>query len=211
MSGQDGIIEADHADAPSPCSSCTSADFPSLRYNAIEMADPRACGAPADPLPRACGIGIVAFYFPGQATFVDEVCGAGFLGNFFPIDSELDASLMLSAARLPDTRDHVHFHNAEAAFQALKWWTHQKHREAFSSCKTGEEAAFRLKRTLERNGSNDPDRTYAQKNGDGAGCAAKNGRWCGMLSVLRAKFGLGTGSPGWWRHNRHSRPPGGRE
>ena len=38
----------------------------------------------AGPTASLEAAGLLAFYFPGHSTAADEVCQAGFLGNFFP-------------------------------------------------------------------------------------------------------------------------------
>ena len=65
----------------------------------------------------------------------DKACGASFLGNFYP------CPLKLQAPSRPGVTGH--FKNAEAAFQALKFWGQA---ERFQS-KTGN-GAFRLKQEL---------------------------------------------------------------
>ena len=117
------------------------------------MKDPRAPG-------RSCNL--IGFYYPGRDTVIDRVCDARFLGNFW--SSRLCFSPPGHAAQ--------RFKNAEAAFQACKFWSHA---DAFSAL-SGEEA-FRKKKQLGA-----PDFTY--------GGFLSN--WLAMRAVLEMKFSQGS-------------------
>jgi len=93
----------------------------------------------------------------------DQMCKSGFLGNFYDLGSQ---SLVLTPPRSHSTR---HFRNAEAAFQALKFWDCA---HAFEQASGVE--AFRLKQDLRGT----EDMSYC---GYGS-------NWKAMLAVLRAKF-----------------------
>lgn len=128
---------------------------------------------------------LVAFYFPGSNTPWDDVYKAPFLGNFWSVQMQMT----VAGATAP-------FHVAEAAFQALKWWSDPALRQLFSACQTGD-AAFSQKRKLEKSGP-PPDPGYAGLGRDG-----------GMDAVLAAKFAdaalaaglLATGSAYLLEHN----------
>lgn len=130
------------------CSSCSAGVAEDL---AVQRFD--SC-----PQKQHAASGLVGFYYPGRKEPCDQLCGAGFLGNFFP------ASVRVKA---------FSFANAEAAFQALKFW---ELRQEFKSL-SGDDA-FRLKRRL----SGKEDWTYA---GYGS-------NWKGMKDVLRNKFQPGS-------------------
>ena len=118
------------------------------------MDDPRSPGR------HRCDL--VGFYYPGRDTLVDHLCGARFLGNFWSCE------LCFS----PPGHEARPFQNAEAAFQACKFWScaHE-----FSSL-SGEEA-FRKKKQLGA-----PDFTYG---GYGS-------NWRAMRAVLETKFSRGS-------------------
>jgi len=115
-------------------------------------------------------IGIVAFYYPGYETLFDHACRSSFLGNFYHLGP---GSVKLSAPACPDVE--YSFCNAEAAFQALKYWDQAKSYEYIS----GEEAFERKKW---RRNVGKADRSYA---GFGS-------NWAGMRAVLAAKFVSGS-------------------
>lgn len=122
-----------------------------------------------DPRSPDKRLGIVAFYFPDKEEPWDTMCSAGFLGNFFP--QPPGEFIVLTAPSFPG-EPHT-FSNAEAAFQALKFWTHAKDFESLSGSQ-----AFELKKRLR--GSE--DFTYG---GFGS-------NWAGMLGVLRSKYRPGS-------------------
>eukprot|EP00438_Fugacium_kawagutii_P010550 Skav214547 [mRNA] locus=scaffold410:728630:729310:+ [translate_table: standard] len=101
---------------------------------------------------------IIAFYYPGRPTAADERCQAAFLGNFYPSRLQL----------CRDDATAVSFQNAQAAFQALKFWNRKDMFQTLSA-----KEAFRLSRTLP-----EPDWTYA---GYGS-------NWKAMYDVLLKKF-----------------------
>ena len=105
---------------------------------------------------------LVGFYYPGRDTVVDRLCGARFLGNFWSCE------LCFS----PPGHEARPFQNAEAAFQACKFWSRA---HEFSSL-SGEEA-FRKKKQLGA-----PDFTYG---GFGS-------NWRAMRAVLETKFSAGS-------------------
>lgn len=108
---------------------------------------------------------VVAFYYPGKRETWDTICGCGFLGNFWEV--------MHGMSVKPNELASHNFTNAEAAFQALKFWNFAS---VFSG-KTGQEA-FQLKQKY--NGQE--DWTYA----------GYGNNWQGMIAVLRVKFAAGT-------------------
>jgi len=115
---------------------------------------------------RRASVGLIGFYFPGRLEAWDKVCGSSFLGNFYDMSPE---RLVLSA-KAPDGCQVTHtFRNAEAAFQALKFWAVA---DQFENVSGGE--AFRLKQDLAGN----EDWSYG----------GKGSNWIAMLEVLRAKF-----------------------
>jgi len=118
-----------------------------------------------DPRTHNSGkIAVLAFYYPDREEACDEVCKAGFLGNFYDLghqELELDA---------PNTgAQKCRFRNAEAAFQALKFWDHAADFRSISGTE-----AFRLKQAH-----------ASQAKLDYAGYGSN---WKAMLAVLRAKF-----------------------
>ena len=136
---------------------------------------------PRSPDRHRCDL--VGFYYPGRDTVVDRLCGARFLGNFWSCE------LCFS----PPGHEARPFQNAEAAFQACKFWSRA---HEFSSL-SGEEA-FRKKKQLGA-----PDFTYG---GFGS-------NWRAMRAVLETKFSggselagllLGTGAAFLLEHNEVS-------
>ena len=77
------------------------------------------------------GFKFIGFYYKDKDTDIDKFCECGFLGNFYA--SEI-------------TYNGKTFQNAEAAFQACKWW---QYADKFTKCKNGDEA-FRLKVTYDK-------------------------------------------------------------
>mmetsp|Transcript_29830 Transcript_29830/g.55862 ORF Transcript_29830/g.55862 Transcript_29830/m.55862 type:complete len:323 (-) Transcript_29830:91-1059(-) len=146
-------------------------------------------------------VGLLAFYYPGEDTDWDRLCVSGFLGNFYPLEDLLCLEAPSAGPRaerrtagVADARHRqvsscrvwssqsspnklpgrVHeFRNAEAAFQALKFWDRAQEFEELSG---GE--SFNLKWRLR----GQEDFSYG---GFGS-------NWNGMLQVLRAKFRPGT-------------------
>jgi len=112
--------------------------------------------------------GLIAFYYPGREDACDRKCGAGFLGNFFDLGPR---GLTLTAKSRPGPPRS--FRNAEAAFQALKFWD----RALDFSELTGEQA-FQRKRMLAF--QEDP------------GFAGFGSNWKAMKAVLEAKFAPGS-------------------
>merc|ERR1711871_1368011 len=130
--------------------------LPKPRLSVYSFADPRN---PTRHVP------IVAFYYPGRAERWDTACQSGFLGNFFP--QPTGESIAFAPPGFPETQ-HT-FSNAEAAFQALKFWKYASDFE-----KSSGDQAFRLKRKW--NGHE--DWSYA---GFGS-------NWAGMMNVLHSKY-----------------------
>mmetsp|Transcript_45520 Transcript_45520/g.105496 ORF Transcript_45520/g.105496 Transcript_45520/m.105496 type:complete len:609 (+) Transcript_45520:103-1929(+) len=110
-----------------------------------------------DPRDSTKQVGAIAFYFPGAQADCDKLYGHEVFGNFYPCGLQLFEKT---------------FTNAEAAFQALKFWTQV---DQFATADGA--GAFALKRSLEAGGVL-PDRSY-----HGFG-----GNWQGMLQVLMSKF-----------------------
>lgn len=125
----------------------------------INFADPRNN--------KGQSIGVIGFYFPGYAMPWDTICKAGFLGNFFELAPE-----KIKVEGTANGKISAHsFGNAEAAFQALKFWPVAHVFELLSG-----DHAFQEKRRM----AGSEDRSYA---GHGS-------NWEGMMVVLRAKFKL---------------------
>merc|ERR1712190_51516 len=62
--------------------------------------------------------GIIGFHYPNSDEVVDKICSAGFLGNYYDVGHagiEIEAPIERGRRRP--------FRNAEAAFQALKFWS----------------------------------------------------------------------------------------
>mmetsp|Transcript_3734 Transcript_3734/g.7402 ORF Transcript_3734/g.7402 Transcript_3734/m.7402 type:complete len:572 (+) Transcript_3734:70-1785(+) len=142
-----------------------------------KMNELRARPPPIDPKldvvfcqdPRAAYgdlVSVIGFYYPDKEEECDKICGAGFLGNFW----QTPQPLKLSAQSLRNMSLTEHkFRNAEAAFQALKFWGDAREFENLTG-----DGAFVLK----RHKAGFEDRTYGGK-GD---------NWKGMMAVLEAKF-----------------------
>jgi len=113
-------------------------------------------------------IGVIGFYYPSFEEDCDKLCGASFLGNNYDL---MPGRLHLVAPIEPDKPRC--FRNAEAAFQALKFWSRAGEFENLSG-----PDAFRLKRNL--HGQEDP--TFA----------GLHNNWLAMLTVLHAKFSPGS-------------------
>ena len=101
---------------------------------------------------------LVAFYYPDSDTDWDKVYQGQFLANFFT------CQITLTINGITGT-----FQNAEAAFQATKWWN-TPYRKGFEG-KTGSQA-YHYKKTL-----TNPDQSYAGLGSHGA-----------MKTVLTEKF-----------------------
>lgn len=105
---------------------------------------------------------VIGFYFLGKKSIVDHIYNHGFLGNFY---------LSPVTIRPPNHTQSQNFTNAEAAFQALKDWSHVEEYIHIDG-----NAAFRLKKRAEREGRT--DRSYS---GYGSNVEA-------MKDVLKNKF-----------------------
>ena len=103
---------------------------------------------------------LVAFYYPDRDTPWDAVYHGQFLGNFYPCSMTLTINGLTAS-----------FFNAEAAFQATKWWHNPVALAQFQGAKTGTQA-FHIKKSL-----TNPDYRYAGLERDGA-----------MQKVLTQKF-----------------------
>lgn len=136
---------------------------------------PRPIALIPDPRGEGQQAGVIAFYYPGRDTPWDAACGSRFLGNFY------EAARGFEFAPPAASRGEAYvFRNAEAAFQACKFW----HLAAdFAKC-TGHEA-FQLKRSL----SGREDWTYGGSGGEHEGSGAN---WRAMQLVLAAKFAPGS-------------------
>uniref|UniRef100_A0A7S0AJ34 NADAR domain-containing protein n=1 Tax=Pyrodinium bahamense TaxID=73915 RepID=A0A7S0AJ34_9DINO len=118
-----------------------------------------------DPRSQFDSVGVIGFYYPDKEEECDKICCAGFLGNFWETPEKI--RLVAHEPNMPD-REHE-FRNAEAAFQALKFWVIAGDFEDL----TGDEAFM-----LKRRNQGFEDFTYGGK-GD---------NWRGMRAVLDAKF-----------------------
>ncbi|MDX2041778.1 MAG: NADAR family protein [Acidobacteriota bacterium] len=103
---------------------------------------------------------LIAFYYPDRNASWDTLYHGQFLANFFPCSFSLTINDVTAS-----------FHNAEAAFQATKWWNNPADLAMFEAAKTGTEA-FHIKKGL-----HNPDGSYASLGRDGA-----------MKAVLAQKF-----------------------
>jgi hypothetical protein len=123
-----------------------------------------------DPRGGGRDVDVVAFYYPGADAPCDRLCRAPFLGNFWPVGP---GGISLTATGvMRGTRTHQ-FENAEAAFQALKFWDAASRFESADGAR-----AWRLRREL----AGQEDFSYG----------GYGNRWCGMLAVLRQKFSPGS-------------------
>jgi len=100
----------------------------------------------------------------------DRICGAGFLGNFYDTGPN---SIELTARGLTGRQSAHSFTNAEAAFQALKFWDAAAEFEHLSG-----DQAFQQKKAL--------------RGGEDFEYAGFGSNWKGMWAVLQRKFALGT-------------------
>jgi len=123
---------------------------------AVRFQDPR--------VEAAQEVGLIGFYYPDREEPWDKLCGSGFMGNFWHLGV---GALRLEAPCDPGRT--VSFGNAEAAFQALKFWSRADEFGPLTGC-----GAFELKRSL----AGSEDFTYG---GFGS-------NWAGMRAVLDAKF-----------------------
>ena len=105
---------------------------------------------------------LIAFYYPGYNEAWDNLYQAPFMGNFYPCVFSITIDSITAT-----------FHNAEAAFQATKWWKDDTVRAQFEKALTGAEA-FHIKKGL-----SNPDYSYCGLGRDGA-----------MLKVVTEKFAL---------------------
>jgi len=128
----------------------------------------RSAALMADPRPGPDGqrvLGVCGFYFPGYEDRWDRLCKASFLGTFYDqgpmgLELEIDGSQRT-------------FRNAEAAFQALKFWPKAEEFERLSGVQA-------LQKKLELKG--EEDYSYG-----GVGSP-----WNAMWAVLEAKFQPGS-------------------
>lgn len=125
--------------------------------------DPRAVSFD-DPRTQGRLVGVIGFYYPGRSQPCDDLCGCGFLGNFWDLGAD---RMQLRAPNFPNQK--VSFRNSEAAFQALKFWTQA---ELFKDL-SGDDS-FGLKKR------------FAGKEDLSYGGYGSN--WAGMMAVLKAKF-----------------------
>lgn len=105
---------------------------------------------------------LIAFYYPGFNESWDITYKASFMGNFYPSVFSMTIDSITAT-----------FHNAEAAFQAIKWWRNDEIRVKFENVLNGDEA-FQIKKN-----QNNPDYSYCGLGRDGA-----------MLKVVTEKFAL---------------------
>mmetsp|Transcript_18393 Transcript_18393/g.42951 ORF Transcript_18393/g.42951 Transcript_18393/m.42951 type:complete len:2482 (+) Transcript_18393:55-7500(+) len=139
----------------------TSFFWPSERVDENSFVPVRDAFTFNDPRNKGKTVHIIAFSQPGQDEACDRVCHAGYLSNHWKQGQDL---IHLNGKA---------FKNAEAAFQALKFWEHV---DEFADL-TAEEALQARKKY-----AGTEDRTY---NGHG-------GNWAGMMAILRSKFQAGS-------------------
>mmetsp|Transcript_19525 Transcript_19525/g.45413 ORF Transcript_19525/g.45413 Transcript_19525/m.45413 type:complete len:524 (+) Transcript_19525:80-1651(+) len=160
--GLDASSEAARRVAPGSPTNTASwmAPLPEPVQNASEMLDPRS----SDSV-----VGVIGFYHPGSDDPCDTICKAPFLGNFWDLNP---IGLMLEVPRHPGCKRR--FGNAEAAYQALKFWdTHVVEFETATA-----EEAYGLKK--------------AKRGEEDYNFAGYGSNWYGMLAVLRSKFEPGS-------------------
>lgn len=126
---------------------------------ALTFDDPRTHAASRE---HVCAI--IAFCYPGQEEVCDTICGAPFLSNFWQVAGGIG---------LEAGGTHKRFQNAEAAFQALKFWSRANEFENLTG-----EAALSKANAL----TGEEDLSHA-------GCETE---WDAMLMVLYAKFARGS-------------------
>lgn len=161
--------------------SCRGPPRPIPEEATFPKGDPTPAAWILDPRPRSTfpkgerpptggHVGVIAFYFPDKEESWDAMCKAGFGGNFWNLGRDKLRVTAHAPSQAP--KEHL-FGNAEAAFQALKFW----HRaEEFRNLTGG--GAFRKKKEL----AGGEDWSYG-----GYGTNYK-----GMLAVLRPKFSPGS-------------------
>jgi len=110
-------------------------------------------------------VGLVGFYFD---EIWDSMCGAGFCGSHWPLNPR---DLEVEARASPGVRKR--FTNAEAAFQALKFWNFANEFQDL----TGEQALQKKRQLVGRQDYN---------------FAGFGSNWRGMWAVLQAKFQPGS-------------------
>jgi uridine kinase/predicted NAD-dependent protein-ADP-ribosyltransferase YbiA (DUF1768 family) len=121
----------------------------------------------ADPRNPHSHIGTIGFYFPGSEESYDKKFGGGFMGNFW--DTGRDGI----SVKPPGNKTRKFFSNAEAAFQALKFWPRV---DDFTNASASE--AFKKKK-------------YFGVEADFAYAGFKS-NWLGMWAVLKSKFRRGS-------------------
>mmetsp|Transcript_115989 Transcript_115989/g.225758 ORF Transcript_115989/g.225758 Transcript_115989/m.225758 type:complete len:652 (+) Transcript_115989:102-2057(+) len=136
------------------------------KLDAAFFFDPRSELVPeAGALPSLdCELDVVSicgFYFPGYQERWDRLCGCSFLSTYYDREG---GSVQLEVRGITRT-----FKNAEAAFQALKFW----HRSEDFECLSGEEAV-----TLQMELRGAEDYSFS-----GIGSS-----WDAMFTVLEVKF-----------------------
>lgn len=105
---------------------------------------------------------LIVFYYRDAEEVWDEACRAGFLGSFYPLEQDI---------QLTGYGRQRRFHNAEAAFQALRFWNSPA-ADDFENA-TGSEA-LQLKQQLR----GQEDLTYG----------GRGSNWAAMWDVHWAKF-----------------------
>lgn len=147
--------------APSTPWGCAAPATPSRWATASTLSGRAIRLQAADPIEDQSVGPVIGFYYPGREEPCDLRCRAAFLGNFWLLDEPLVLQ--------PPCGQVQRFSNAEAAFQALKFWRRAEEFAVLSG-----EGAFRKK--LELRGYED------------FGYGGFGSNWKAMLAVLRAKF-----------------------
>lgn len=135
------------------------------RCEVVRMPDPRT------PRGTKSKVGVIAFFHQDKDAPCDTLCNASFLGNCFDLGHgglQLEVPHLRSWLCCANTR-RSGFRTAEAAFQALKFWSHAKEFQLLSGTE-----ANQLRKQL----TGSEDWTYSGL-GD---------NWNAMMWVLRAKF-----------------------
>ena len=119
---------------------------------------------PLDVVIKGTTYQYLAFYYPGNNTDWDNVCGVPYFGNFWvePFEVQLMGSVKAK------------FYTAEAAYQASKWWNDPVIRNSFEHKQTGYEA-FSYKKSLH----------HTPFNGEYGGYHTGEDA---MLEILKCKF-----------------------
>lgn len=127
---------------------------------AYRLSDP----SPGNVTINGVNYSFVAFYYPDYNTSWDTYYGTPYFGNFYKCHFSLTLEGVIGT-----------FHNAEAAYQATKWWHDSASLKQFENCLTGDDA-FKKKNELNRNGVPQKGLSISKRDA--------------MFEVCKAKFSL---------------------